>query len=159
MSERRRIPARRATDPLAAFLRYVEEIENAVLARDALRITALLRKRTATHLPREVREELLLVSRMSRDSLRAPVQFFRFQHRMTQLAVGKEPLPTAQTELAFDPPSPAGMIRRTEGQRAAARHAGKIDRHADGEHPRDGGSPSDGCGDPPSAEPAPESPA
>jgi len=118
---RKGVPARRARDPLAAFLRYVEEIEHAVLARDSLRITSLLRKRTATHLPREVREELLLVSRMSRDSLRAPVQFFRFQHRMTQLAIAKEPLPTAQTELHFDVAPPTGSIRRSASQRAAAR--------------------------------------
>jgi hypothetical protein len=77
-----------------------------------MRITALLRKRTATHLPREVREELLMLSRASRDSFRAPMQFLRFQHRMTELAEGGESLPTAQTELAFEIPTPNGAIRR-----------------------------------------------
>jgi hypothetical protein len=115
------IPARRRTDPLASFLAYLEEIEHAVLAREALRITALLRKRTATHLPREVREELLALSRAPRESLRAPVRFLQFQHRMTQVALAGEPLPTAQTELGLEPPRPAGLVRlRMDERRPAA---------------------------------------
>src|SRR4051812_19880529 len=107
---------------LTRFLVYLEEIERAVLQREALRLTALLRKRTATHLPREVREELLLLSRQPRESLRAPVQFLRFQHRMTQLSVAGEGLPTAQLELHFEPRATAGEIRRRGGEdkRAAA---------------------------------------
>jgi hypothetical protein len=99
----------------------LEEIETAVLGRQALRITALLRKRTATHLPREVREELLALSRAPRESLRAPVRFLQFQHRMTQLALAGEPLPTAQTELHLDPPAAVGVIRlRADERRPAA---------------------------------------
>ena len=116
---RRSARRRRDADPLARFLRYLEEIEDAVLARDAMRITALLRKRTATHLPREVREELLAISRMPRDSLRAPVQFLRFQHRMTQLAAGGERLPTAQTRAAA-----------RSAARRRARSAGRDERRA-----------------------------
>jgi hypothetical protein len=112
---------RREKDPLGRFLEYLVEIEQALMRRDALRVTALLRKRTATHLPREVREELLMISRQSRESLRAPVQFLRFQHRMTQLAKGGEKLPTAQTELRLEPVI-AGTIRRDD-RRAAAREA------------------------------------
>jgi hypothetical protein len=123
MDRRPRAPARRNTDPLASFLHYVEEIEHAVLSRDAMRITALLRKRTAMHLPRPVREELLAVSRMPRESLRAPVQFLRFQHRMLQLAAVGEGLPTAQLELKLEPPAPAGTIRQGGERRAAARRA------------------------------------
>lgn len=108
----RRRPTLRRADALTNFLRYLEDVARAVLTRDALGITALLRKRTATHLPREVREELLMLSRVPRDSLRAPVQFFRFQYRMTQLAIGGERLPTAQTELQLDPLAPAGIVRR-----------------------------------------------
>jgi hypothetical protein len=113
---------RRESDPLGAFLKYLEEIEQAVMRREAMRITALLRKRTATHLPREVREELLLLSRMPRESLRAPIQFLRFQHRMTQLAAGGERLPTAQVELPLERAT-VGAIRRPdeEERRAAAR--------------------------------------
>jgi hypothetical protein len=110
---------RRDSDPLATFLRYVAELEHAVLGRDAMYITSLLRKRTATHLPRAVREELLALSRMPRDTLRAPVQFLRFQHRMTQLAAGGEGLPTAQTELRLEPRVPAGSVRVRESQAAS----------------------------------------
>ena len=109
-------------DALVAFRRYLAEIEQAVLQRDAMRITALLRKRTATHLPREVREELLLVSRAPRDSLRAPVRFLRFQHRMAQLAAGGERLPTAQTELRLESRVDMHSIRLRDvnGRRSAA---------------------------------------
>src|SRR5437763_7243847 len=96
---------------LTRFLVYLEEIERAVLQREALRITALLRKRTATHLPREVREELLALSRAPRESLRAPVRFLQFQHRITQVALAGERLPTAQTELHLEPPLAAGVVR------------------------------------------------
>jgi hypothetical protein len=110
---------RRDSDPLTTFLRYLAELEHAVLGRDAMHITSLLRKRTATHLPRAVREELLALSRMSRDTLRAPVQFLRFQHRMTQLAAGGEGLPTAQTELRLEPRVPSGSVRVREPQAAS----------------------------------------
>jgi hypothetical protein len=123
-AHRRGIPARRRTNPLANFLAYLEEIESAVLERQALRITALLRKRTATHLPREVREELLALSRAPRESLRAPVRFLQFQHRMIQLERAGEPLPTAQTELHLDPPAAVGVVRlRGEERRPAAAQA------------------------------------
>lgn len=103
---------RRGGNALSRFMAYLEELERAVLARDGMRITSLLRRRTATHLPREVREELLAQSRAPRGNLRAPVQFLRFQHCMYQLALGGEPLPTAQTELRLDPSEPAGTVRR-----------------------------------------------
>jgi hypothetical protein len=102
---------RRGSEALAKFLRYLALIEEALARREALQITALLRKRTATHLPREVREELLMLSRLPRETLRAPVQFLRFQHRMTQLAIGGEGLPTAQTEMDLEPRVVAGEIR------------------------------------------------
>jgi hypothetical protein len=125
------IPARRRSNPLANFLAYLEEIENAVLARQALRITALLRKRTATHLPREVREELLTLSRAPRESLRAPVRFLQFQHRMTQLARAGEKLPTAQHELPFEPAVFAGVVRlRADERRPAAAELAE-DEHLD----------------------------
>ena len=111
---------RRSIDALARFLDYLEQIEAAVLAHEPLQITALLRKRTATHLPREVREELLVLSRASRDSLRAPVRFLRFQHRMQQLASGGEGLPTAQIEMPLESPADAGEIRRNDGERRPA---------------------------------------
>ena len=111
---------RREADALSRFLGYLEQIEAAVLAPEPLQITALLRKRTATHLPREVREELLLLSRASRDSLRAPMRFLQFQHRMRQLASGGEGLPTAQIELSLEARADAGTIRRTDNDRRTA---------------------------------------
>jgi hypothetical protein len=126
----RRRPTLRRADALTNFLRYLDGVAHAALARDAMSITALLRKRTATHMPREVREELLMLSRAPRDSLRAPVQFLRFQHRMTQLALGGERLPTAQTELHLDPPAPAGAARRpVEGDRRTAAASSAGDAH------------------------------
>lgn len=134
MPEPRAVRSRRVNDQLERFLGYLREIEEALMRRDAMKVTALLRKRTATHLPRSVREELLLLSRAPRDSLRAPVQFLRFQHRMIELARGGERLPTAQRELDLDRPTAAGAIRRrgAEERRAAAGGAGD-DREEDGE--------------------------
>jgi hypothetical protein len=112
----------RPSTALRSFLEYLAEIESAVVRHDSLRVTALLRKRTATHLPRAIREELLLISRQPRESLRAPVQFLRFQHRMTQLSKTEGRLPTAQTELRLDPPAWEGSIRRraNDDRRSAA---------------------------------------
>ena len=112
----------RPSTALRSFLEYLAEIESAVIRHDSLRVTALLRKRTATHLPRAIREELLLISRQPRESLRAPVQFLRFQHRMTQLSKTEGRLPTAQTELHLDPPAWEGSIRRrgNDDRRSAA---------------------------------------
>ena len=59
---------RRRDDALTRFLAYLVEIEQALMRRDAMAVTALLRKRTATHMPREIREELLLISRAPRES-------------------------------------------------------------------------------------------
>ena len=102
----------RTVDPFSRFLAYLRAIEDAVIRREAMEITALLRKRTATHLPREVREELLMLSRAARGSLRAPVKFLSFQHRMLELAAGGESLPRAQTELRLEATGEAGAIRR-----------------------------------------------
>lgn len=119
--------SRRGNNQLERFLAYLREIEQALMRRDAMQVTALLRKRTATHMPRAVREELLFLSRAPRDSLRAPVQFLRFQHRMTELARGGERLPTAQTQLELEAPPHAASARRREAEerRAAAGDAGE----------------------------------
>jgi hypothetical protein len=117
--------SRHSTNALRSFLLYLDEIERALMQREALRVTALLRKRTATHLPRDVREELLYLSRAPRESLRAPVRFLRFQHRMKMLADAGEGLPTAQTELPFEPRASAGTIRLREPEdRRTAAHDG-----------------------------------
>jgi hypothetical protein len=111
---------------------YLSDVDNAVASRDALRITALLRKRIAMHVPREVRDELLAFSRQPRDSHRAPVQFLRFQHRMAQLAEGQEPMMTAQRELALgvvSVRSSAGAARRRVDERRSA--AAKLTKDGD----------------------------
>lgn len=130
---------RRRDDALTRFLAYLVEIEQALMRRDAMAVTALLRKRTATHMPREVREELLLISRAPRESLRAPVQFLRFQHRMRHLAAGGEHLPTAQTELALEAKRSAGSVRRDE--RVAAARDGSLE-PSRGATRGDGGDPA-----------------
>ena len=111
---------RRSADALMTKLvAYLGELETAYLARNALRITALLRRRMAAHLPREVREELMVLSRAPRESLRAPVQFYRFEHRMAQLSGGGERLPVTQMELRLDAPTSGAARRRARS--AAAR--------------------------------------
>lgn len=114
--------SRRTADPLQVFLIYLGEIEQSVLNRNWNQLAASLRKRAASHLPREVREELVLLTRSSRSSMRAPVQFLRFQYRMTQLAAAGGPMLTAQTELAF-PTEAADAARRPPdpNRRVAAR--------------------------------------
>lgn len=115
-------PERRSADALMTKLvAYLGELESAYLSRNALRVTALLRRRMAAHLPREVREELMVLSRAPRDSLRAPVQFYRFEHRMAQLSRGGERLTVTQMELRLDTPLSAGGAARRRARSAAAR--------------------------------------
>lgn len=115
----------RATDPLDAFLEYLTEIEQAVVNRNWTQLGAALRKRSGSHLPREVREELVMLSRSTRDTLRAPVRFLRFQYRMTQLAISGGPMLTAQTEMELEPEHRSRDVRRVRepGRRAAASEA------------------------------------
>lgn len=110
----------RLDDPMLAFLEYLDAIDRALTRHDAMDLTSLLRKRVATHLPREVREELLALAHAPRASLRAPMQFLRFQHRMTELARGGERLPAAQTELRLESRPIEGAIRLDGERRAAA---------------------------------------
>jgi hypothetical protein len=105
---------------MLAFLEYLDAIDRALTRRDSMDVTSLLRKRIATHLPREVREELVALAHAPRASLRAPMQFLRFQHRMTELARGGERLPTAQTELRLEGRPIEGAIRVGGERRAAA---------------------------------------
>lgn len=113
----------RLDDPMLAFLEYLDAIDRALTRRDGMDVTSLLRKRIATHLPREVREELIALGHAPRASLRAPVRFLRFQHRMIELARGGERLLTAQTELRLEPRPIEGAIRIDGERRAAALEA------------------------------------
>jgi hypothetical protein len=114
MSSRDVLQRRRADDPLTIFLAYLSEIEQTLINRNWNQLATLLRKRRSSHLPREVREELVLLSRSPRTSFRAPVRFLRFQHRMLQLALAGEPMPMVQTELELDSPSTTSDIRRID---------------------------------------------
>jgi hypothetical protein len=128
MSSRDVLQRRRAGDPLSIFLAYLSEIEQTLINRNWSQLSTLLRKRRSSHLPREVREELILLSRSSRTSFRAPVRFLRFQHRMLQLALAGEPMPMVQTELELDSPSTTQDIRRIdETPRRVAASEGRDD--------------------------------
>ncbi|MFI5228097.1 MAG: hypothetical protein ACHQWU_03445 [Gemmatimonadales bacterium] len=109
----------RLGDPILAFLDYLDAIDRALGQRDSMAVTALLRKRIATHMPREVREELIALVHAPRASLRAPAQFLRFQHRMIELARGGERLLTAQTELRLESRPSEGALRLDDERRAA----------------------------------------
>jgi hypothetical protein len=61
----------------------------------------------------------MVLSRSPRDSLRAPVQFYRFEHRMAQLAKGGERLLGAQMEFRLD--GRVGGAARRRARSAAAR--------------------------------------
>jgi hypothetical protein len=88
-----------ASAQLGALLAYLDEIVDAVDARRRHAIPELLRDPSATHLPREVREELMVFAAQSASGFRAPIQFLRFRFRMLQLAAGDEPLEDPQLEL------------------------------------------------------------
>ena len=104
------------------LLEYMEDVNDAVALRDWPELTALLRKRVAAQLPRDIREELLALSRRSPASFRAPMLFLQFHYRMTQVAAGGETLIGGQTEIAFEELPDVGAARQTRAPlRAAAR--------------------------------------
>ena len=67
------------------LLQHVEALFRAMERRDAMRVTWLLGDPMAVHLPREVIEEVMALSRSPRDSLRAPMHLLRYYHRTKQL--------------------------------------------------------------------------
>jgi hypothetical protein len=91
-------PAESLTE-LSALVAYLDEIVFAVDTRARAAIPALLRDSFATHLPREVREELALFAAQLAGGFRAPINFLRFRFRMLQLAAGEESLASPQMEL------------------------------------------------------------
>ena len=70
------------------LLHYVEALFRAMERRDAMRVTWLLGEPLAVHLPREVIEEVIALSRTPRDGLRAPMHLLRYYHRTKQLLHG-----------------------------------------------------------------------
>jgi hypothetical protein len=83
---------------LAVLIAYLDEIVRAVDGRDRGAIPPLLGNALATHLPREVREELSMFA-AQRGGFRAPIRFLRFRFRMLQLAASDEPFDDPQLEL------------------------------------------------------------
>src|SRR5579859_3826459 len=103
----------RGGDPMRRLLEYMDDVNDAVTLRDWPELTALLRKRIAGQLPRDIREELLALSRRSAASFRAPMLFLQFQYRMSQVAAGGETVIGGQTEIAFTQPPASGEARQT----------------------------------------------
>ena len=79
-----------STVELAVLIAYLDEIVYAVDARARERIPLLLDAPIATHLPREVREELTLFARQGANGFRAPIRFLRFRYRTLQLQADEE---------------------------------------------------------------------
>lgn len=84
---------------LRALIAYLDQIVRAVDSRNRAAIPALLDDPTATHLPREVREELAMFAAQQANGFRAPIRFLRFRFRMMQLAAGEQSLDDPQLEL------------------------------------------------------------
>jgi len=88
-------PAQLTLDPLLAEAQrrlrgdvaFARAILEAMIAHEPIAIRALLATPAALRLPRPVREEAQLFARLSRHSLRAPMQALQHHHRMVQLAV------------------------------------------------------------------------
>lgn len=67
------------------LLVVAERLHDAIMSRDESMVRALLDMASASSLPREVREEALVIVALPATSLRAPIQLLQFHHRMTQL--------------------------------------------------------------------------
>ena len=91
-----------ATQPGDELLRYVERLYRAIARRDAMRASWLLGDALVVHLPREVIEEVLVLSRAPRESLRAPVHLLRYYHRTWQLLRGEMEESGDEAQLTFD---------------------------------------------------------
>jgi hypothetical protein len=86
---------------LAVLIAYLDDLVHAVDARDRERLALLLEETIATHLPREIREELTLFAGQNAKGFRAPIRFLRFRYRMLQLQSGEEPLGELQLDLGL----------------------------------------------------------
>lgn len=67
------------------LLVVTERLYDAIMARDAGMVRALIDTSIASSIPREVREEALAVLTLPASSYRAPMRLLQFQHRLTEL--------------------------------------------------------------------------
>ena len=67
------------------MLAFLDSLCTALLARDGHRILELLRHPLARALPRQVREEALLIARRGGRTMIAPVQTLRLYHQTAHL--------------------------------------------------------------------------
>ena len=67
------------------MLAFLDTLCAALLARDPQRISELLRHPLARALPRQVREEAILIARRGGRSMIAPVQTLRLYHQTAHL--------------------------------------------------------------------------
>ena len=67
------------------MLAFLDSLCTALLARDGHRILELLRHPLARALPRQVREEALLIARRGGRAMIAPVQTLRLYHQTAHL--------------------------------------------------------------------------
>lgn len=85
------------------LLVIVERLHDAITSRDEATVRALLDMASASSVPRDVREEALVLVGLPTTSLRAPMQLLQFHHRLTQLMrddAADDALP--QLEMQFD---------------------------------------------------------
>jgi hypothetical protein len=81
----------RARRVRAQVLSLLDDLRAAIERRDAQAVWDVLDEATAVRtLPRAVREEALVIVRLSRKSHRAPIRLYQFQEQLRQL--GDEPL-------------------------------------------------------------------
>ena len=83
------------------LLQHVEALYRAMDRRDTMRVVWLLGDPLSVHLPREVIEEVLSLSRSPRESLQAPMHLLRYYHRTTQLLHAADGVPD-ESQLAFE---------------------------------------------------------
>lgn len=63
-----------------------ERLHDAIMARDAELVQAMLDAGVATSIPREVREEALALVQLPATSFRVPMQLLQFHRRLTELS-------------------------------------------------------------------------
>jgi hypothetical protein len=99
----------RGAADLDALLAHIETIAAALQHRDHQRVRAALDGAVASHLPRAIREELLLVAGQSTGGFRVAIEFLRYRHRMRQLRERDAPLSRPQLEMALGFPPPVAL--------------------------------------------------